>query len=255
MSRRRLAPTNMRSNPCTAVIMCGAPIHGRMLIEGMIAARMPPDLIISEQNTARAKKIESFLACNPYDTATPLPDLLEMADTKFLPVGDFSSLETLQELAELDPDYIVCGGCGIVRQPLLSAARVGLLNAHPGLLPAFRGLDPVLWSVANEAAVGSTLHFVTAGIDEGDILIPRGLPWQGARRLVECRLQCMRLGADLLAEFLAAPKAFPPQPQGDNEAGYYSAFPEEDYAATEAKLDHYVFDPRYGNRFEKATSC
>ena len=245
----------MRAASRTAVIMCGAPIHGRMLIEAMIDGGTPPDLIISEENTNRARKIESFLDGNAFDNAKPLPELLEIASATYQAVDDFASPETMRALSELDPDYIVCGGCGIVREPLLSAARVGLLNAHPGLLPAFRGLDPVLWSVANEATVGSTLHFITEGIDEGRILLARGLPWRGARQLVESRLQCMRLGAALLAEFLAAPRNFPPRPQNEAEAGYFSAFPEVDYAATEAKLRHYVLDPKLGNRFLKAAPC
>jgi methionyl-tRNA formyltransferase len=239
----------------TAVIMCGVPIHGRMLIESMIKAGLSPDLIISEQDTARAAKIEAFLANNAFDNARALPELLEMGKSAFLPVDDFASENTMQALADLDPAYIICGGCGIVREPLLSAARIGLLNAHPGLLPAFRGLDPVLWSVAHEATVGATLHFVTAGIDEGDVLISRGLAWRGARELVECRLQCMRHGADLLSEFLAAPENYPPQSQNEPDSGYFSVFPEEKLRPTEEKLRSYVPDSKFGNRYQKALFC
>jgi len=242
-------------NPTTAVIMCGAPIHGRMLIEAMASNGHPLDLIISEQNTDRAFKIESFLVDNSFDTARPLPELLEMMDATYCPVDNFPSPKVLGALTDLNPENIVCGGCGIIGEPLLSAARYGLLNAHPGLLPAFRGLDPVLWGVAIRAAVGSTLHFVIAGIDEGGILLAQGLPWRGARKLEECRLQCMRLGGTLLSKFLAAPEGFPAQQQDNATANYYSAFPKTEYAATEEKLRHYIFDSEQGSRFQCEASC
>ena len=84
------------------------------------------------------------------------------------------------------------GGVGtILPADVLSMPKQGFLNAHPGLLPEHRGLDAVCWALSNDEAVGATVHLLDEGIDTGPILIRREMPWEGARTVVEARLQCM----------------------------------------------------------------
>ena len=69
--------------------------------------------------------------------------------------------------------FLINGGCGIFDKTLLSAATP--LNVHPGILPNYRGLDPVLWSLYNKDTLGATLHLMNCEIDKGDILISKYL--------------------------------------------------------------------------------
>lgn len=55
-------------------------------------------------------------------------------------------------------------------QAMLSAARFGVINVHPGILPKYRGCSCVEWAIYNDDAVGNTAHFMTEGYDEGPII-------------------------------------------------------------------------------------
>jgi phosphoribosylglycinamide formyltransferase 1 len=53
----------------------------------------------------------------------------------------------------------------------------GVLNIHPSLLPAFPGTDAQGQALAHGVRVsGATVHFVTAELDAGPILLQRAVP-------------------------------------------------------------------------------
>ncbi len=60
----------------------------------------------------------------------------------------------------------------ILRQPELDAVKLGILNNHPAYLPWGRGAMPNVWAILGEPA-GVTLHYMTAKVDEGDIVAQR----------------------------------------------------------------------------------
>jgi methionyl-tRNA formyltransferase len=49
---------------------------------------------------------------------------------------------------------ILLGGARILKRPILECARLAVLNAHPGLLPAYRGVDVIPWALHNGDPVG-----------------------------------------------------------------------------------------------------
>jgi len=80
--------------------------------------------------------------------------------------------EIVRLLREARVDFVVLAGfMRVIKEPLLQAFPGRILNIHPSLLPAFRGLDS--WRQAVEAGVpeaGCTVHLVDAGVDTGEIL-------------------------------------------------------------------------------------
>lgn len=65
-------------------------------------------------------------------------------------------------------DYYIITGAGILSQECLKEKKI--INCHPGLLPASRGLDAFKWSIYNNVPVGNTLHFIDNNIDEGQVI-------------------------------------------------------------------------------------
>ena len=95
--------------------------------------------------------------------------------TKLDPAAEARYVDALREH---DVELVVLAGfMRIVHEPLLAAYPGRIINVHPSLLPAFRGL--AAWKQALEYGVklaGVTIHLVDAEIDHGAILAQAAVP-------------------------------------------------------------------------------
>lgn len=72
---------------------------------------------------------------------------------------------------------VLAGFMRLVREPVLEAFAGRILNIHPALLPAFPGLHAQRQALEHGVKVaGCTVHFVTAGMDEGPIILQQSVP-------------------------------------------------------------------------------
>ena len=78
----------------------------------------------------------------------------------------------IQWIRERDPDVIFCFGWSrLIREPLLSVPKLGVVGFHPAALPANRGRHPLIWAlVLGLKDTASTFFFMDEGADSGDIL-------------------------------------------------------------------------------------
>ena len=64
-----------------------------------------------------------------------------------------------------------------VGSPLLEAYANAILNIHPSLLPSFPGVDAQRQALQHGVRIsGVTVHLVTAGLDDGPIVLQRSVP-------------------------------------------------------------------------------
>lgn len=140
------------------------------------------------QDAIKAGKIDAKITCVASDVADAY--ILERARKEGLAAAhiDCSPFRTkiegegarrmLDYLGEHGVDFVVLAGfMRIVKEPLLSAFPLRMVNIHPALLPAFPGLAS--WKQALEYGVklaGCTVHFIDAGMDTGPIIIQRAVP-------------------------------------------------------------------------------
>jgi folate-dependent phosphoribosylglycinamide formyltransferase PurN len=99
--------------------------------------------------------------------------LREVAEFYGFPVAickDQNAPDAIARLREWSPDLIIFTGGNILRKQLLDTSRLGVLNAHLGMLPEVRGMSTPEWSLLKPVPVGVTIHYVDAGIDTGPIL-------------------------------------------------------------------------------------
>src|SRR6516165_1106580 len=78
-------------------------------------------------------------------------------------------------LRPLEPDLIFTTGFSWkLPSELLALPRLGSVNAHPSLLPRYRGPNPLFWHFMNDEAQGGlTMHRMDADFDTGPILVQR----------------------------------------------------------------------------------
>ena len=82
--------------------------------------------------------------------------------------------EALQDYLELiAPDYIVLAGFMRILTPgFIEAFKHRILNIHPSLLPAYKGLNTYQRALDNgETHHGVSIHLVTAELDAGPIIL------------------------------------------------------------------------------------
>jgi methionyl-tRNA formyltransferase len=83
----------------------------------------------------------------------------------------FHDPAVLNALQSLELDYIFCIHLPtFIPKSVLEIPRHGVLNLHPAYLPYNRGWHSAVWSILEGTPFGATLHFMSDGLDEGDIV-------------------------------------------------------------------------------------
>lgn len=102
------------------------------------------------------------------------------------------------------PDLIVVDSYSM-RLPaeILGAARLGGVNVHGALLPRHRGANPIQWAlIDDDREAGVTIHRMTEGFDEGDVLAQASLPIRFTDTWVDVHTRMGSLTDALLASEL-----------------------------------------------------
>ena len=77
-----------------------------------------------------------------------------------------------KKLLKLNPDIILVGSWGEkFSKEIYSLPKIAAINAHPSLLPKYRGPNPYFWTIRNqEQSSGITFHLIDDDYDTGAIL-------------------------------------------------------------------------------------
>ncbi len=129
--------------------------------------------------------------------------------------------DSVAKLRSWNPDLIISTNFShyIGKTVRESIARYGCWNVHKSLLPHYRGMAPSFHALLEGATkVGATLHIVSKGFDEGDLLAQVEVPVTKADSVYSLNRKTSQAAGRLLASFLqnydpGATKAIP-QPEG-----------------------------------------
>lgn len=94
-----------------------------------------------------------------------------------------------------------------VREPMLEIPRLGCVDFHASLLPAYRGSAPLIWAILDgQRRTGVTLQKMTARPDEGDVVLQRGLDILPDETGFELHQRAAALVGEMAREFLQRPE-------------------------------------------------
>ena len=147
-----------------------------------------------------------------------------LAEQIGLPIWQPESIKTVEALSRLQalsPDLFVVVAFGQMLSPsLLALPRLGCLNVHPSLLPAYRGPAPINWAIINgDKETGVTTMLLDEGMDTGPIFLSRRVKIGIKETAGELHDRLAIMGADLLLETIAGLKAGTLSPAPQPEAG------------------------------------
>lgn len=135
--------------------------------------------------------------------------------------GNPDEVAFLQDLA---PDFLVVVAYGLILpREVVAIPRIGAVNLHASLLPAYRGPSPIHHALMNgDDKTGNTVMLMNEKMDEGDILACESLEIQTEETLGSLHDRLAAMGAKLLVNTLKgfAHGKIIPQPQDHSRATY-----------------------------------
>jgi hypothetical protein len=255
--------------PRLAVLTRAGASFGIRYLKGLAAAGVTPGLLVVEETPfakrwAMAKRLArriGWVDALRYNIGFwrplvlrwltrgrlyPIPDYRPYAD-RLLVTSDINAPEVVAALSGDGAGIrrVVLAQSGIVRKGILRLPDLWIVNCHPGLLPAHRGVDVVKWALLQRAALGVTLQLVDAGVDTGAILYTRGVaPRPGdTPESVEDRVIATSLEL-LLEAGLRGPDAYEVQPKSAEDGRQYYLMPFKERARLDREwpeiLDYYL---------------
>jgi methionyl-tRNA formyltransferase len=194
------------------------------------------------------------------------PPVKEIALAESIPVlqpekpkGD----EFIAEVRALEPDISVVVAYGhILSTALINLPRLGTLNIHASLLPAFRGAAPIQAAIREGLdETGVTIMRMVKALDAGPIILQAKTPIPNDETYGELQLRLAEIGALALIEALALidlGKATE-TPQDDSKATYAHKIEREhtliDWTADAPVVSRMIraYDPKPGARTNAAS--
>ena len=202
------------------VVFFGTPLIAVSSLRRLHADGWPVAMVV----TAPDKPVGRKLMLTPSAVKTAAEELE-------LPVRTPMNLkdeEFWREFSELRPDICIVVAYGkLLPKRYLDVPRLGFVNVHPSLLPAYRGPSPIQTAMLDGcASTGVSLMLLDEDMDHGPLLttepwtIPAGLDAPAATD------ELGRLGADLLARTLPGyvAGAVTPAPQDHTQATFTKKF-------------------------------
>ena len=96
--------------------------------------------------------------------------------------------DTISQLNQLKLDVGLHKAGQIYPAETIACFRLGILNAHIGLLPKYRGRSVMEWSLVQSDPTGLSVFFVDAGIDTGErIVLSETIDVSHCRTLAEAK--------------------------------------------------------------------
>lgn len=152
-----------------AILISGRGSNMSALIEAAKAPDFPAEIAGVLSNRAAAPGL-AIAAVEGIATAS-------LAQSRF-PSRDMFEDTMTQVLESWEVDYVCLAGfMRILGEDFVTRWQGRLINIHPSLLPAYKGLDTHERVLADGATEhGCTVHFVTPGLDEGPAILQARVP-------------------------------------------------------------------------------
>lgn len=233
------------NEPALRIIFAGTPEFAATALEALIshdfnivAVYSQPDRPAGRGQKARPSPVKAV--AEKHALAVEQPE-------------NFRSEESIARLAAYQPDLMVVAAYGLILPTqVLQVPRLGCINIHASLLPAWRGAAPIQRSIeAGDKETGVTIMQMEKGLDTGPMLLKRSTAISPNETGGSLHDRLSRLGAEALLQSLPGivAQTLPAEIQDSEKASYAHKLSKEealiDWSATAEVLDRRIraFNP------------
>lgn len=135
-------------------------------VHHLVASGFKPDVILAAP-PVHLDFYRSKVRIAPQAIPTMSPSDLALGHGIPFHTAPHDSIRAVEIFREYEIDVAVILGARILKRPLIEAATIGILNAHPGKLPENRGLDNMKWATLLGLPQFVTGHLIDHRIDRG----------------------------------------------------------------------------------------
>jgi hypothetical protein len=166
----------------TVVLVTHNSIFARYLARALFDAGAIDRVIVESGKPSWKFYWRKFRRVGPFNAVfqTLLNRWFRTEGARWLPDVEFPPHDTIANINGYSflPNSLIIGfGTSIISAKTLENLPQGFLNLHTGWLPDYRGVKSEFWTIArgDVAKAGWTLHYMTARLDDGDIVLRRGV--------------------------------------------------------------------------------
>ena len=183
------------------LVYMGTPDIARVCLEKLHTAGFDIAAVYTKPDTPKNRGMKMMAS-----------EVKQYAESVGLPViqpVSFRDDAVVEELRAIAPDLIVVVAYGkILPQRVLDIPKYGCINMHASILPELRGAGPVQWSILNHCdETGVSAMYLTAGMDEGDVIEIRKTPIDPMETSSELMARLAVIAGDLACDTVRAIEA------------------------------------------------
>jgi folate-dependent phosphoribosylglycinamide formyltransferase PurN len=144
--------------------------------------------------------IDPLFGFNIIKSIGSLENLARKENIAFKVIKDVNSNDFVKHIESLKPDLIISFSVPqIIKEPLLSIPKYGVINLHCSYLPYYRGLFPSFWVLYNEEKMsGATVHYMDNKIDNGPIIVQEKISIEDCKSIFLVNKKTKKLGGELI---------------------------------------------------------
>lgn len=176
------------------IVFLGSGAFGIPCIEALVASGHTLRLVVSQpaKSSGRGKKL----------TPTPVGQWARNHDVPLMETADVNTPESLQRIAQEQPDLLVVIAFGQkIGQDLIQMPPHEAINVHASYLPKWRGAAPINWAIVNgDPATGVCIITLAEKMDAGDILGSLETPIESGETAGDLHDRLAELSAPVLLE-------------------------------------------------------
>lgn len=227
---------------------------GYAILRELIRAGLTPSgVMLPQRELLNESRAGLWLLKNAYlfqsklENSKPLRFLeseFRLAEDAGIPILRTSSVDVderiLREIRDARYDIIFLGGGwpGLLPAHFIELGRLGALNTHPSLLPAFRGTSVTRWQILEGVPKsGVTIHAVNEKFDSGPTLAQAELICLPGEAPQELFGRLSKLASQLAVKLLTEVQASGRLPKAITLEGRGSYYPKWDWDAANIRID------------------
>lgn len=143
-----------------------------------------------------------------------------------------NSAEFKKEILRLNADLVIVGTWGEkIKKPIIDLPKIATINAHPALLPKYRGPNPYLQAIKHlEKEAGVTFHLMDENYDTGAILHQKRVEIKPDDTGAELRPRIAKAAREGIYELIKEldKEIIIPVAQDENKASYFPQITEDE---------------------------